>query len=166
MKTVKNYLAIVLVVLLATLSLGTIAGCAMDLQGKESQMAQQQIVGSTDGEVNEYVRVSPADLLKNYQNLLGQEVIFESEVFVKGESYIIIESGSIKVKAHDAEFVHYLAVTDTVQVHGFVTGMDAEGRLILDDSHINVWFSCYPREHSQEGRQVETNTNGIDGFGW
>ena len=120
-----------------------------------------------------WVDVTADNLIANYQQYIGKEVYVRDTVVVSKElgSYVIVGGGKIKVLPTDLTYINYLAITDTVEARGVVSGLSAEGQVVIKDAHMNVWFSCYPREHTANddlGNDgvVQSNTNGIPGNGW
>jgi hypothetical protein len=86
-------------------------------------------------------------------------------------SFVIVGDGKIKVEPTDLTYINYLAITDTVEARGVVSGLNAIGQVVIQDAHMNVWFSCYPREHTANDdigndRVVQSSTNGVPGNGW
>ena len=117
-----------------------------------------------------WIDMSAEELIANYQQYIGKEVfVRNTEVVSKSSTCVIVGSGSVRLEAKDVDFIRYLAITDTVEARGIVTGLDEAGKVVIENVHINVWFSCYPREHTStdigNDFPVQTNENGLDGFG-
>jgi hypothetical protein len=120
-----------------------------------------------------WIDVKANDLVANYQQYVGEEVYVRDTTVVSKElgSFVVVGEGKIQVFPTDLSFINYLAITDTVEARGVVSGMNSAGQVVLQDAHINVWFSCYPREHAANDdvgndRVVQTNENGVPGNGW
>ena len=117
-----------------------------------------------------WIDMSAEELVANYQQYVGKEVFVRNTVVVsKSSTCVIVGGGSVRLEAKDVDFIRYLAITDTVEARGIVTGLDEAGKVVIENAHINVWFSCYPREHTStdigNDFPVQTNENGLDGFG-
>ena len=120
-----------------------------------------------------WIDVQANDLIANPQQYVGKEVYVRNTVVVSKElgSFVIVGGGKIKVFPTDLTFINYLAITDTVEARGVVSNVTADGQVVIKDAHMNVWFSCYPREHTANDdigndRVVQSNTNGVPGNGW
>ncbi|PPD57729.1 hypothetical protein [Dehalogenimonas etheniformans] len=120
-----------------------------------------------------WIDLKADELVANYQQYIGKEVYVRDTTVVSKElgSFVIVGDGNVQVFPTDLAFINYLAITDTVEARGIVSGINSDGQIILEDAHINVWFSCYPREHSANDdigndRVVQSNTNGVPGNGW
>jgi hypothetical protein len=120
-----------------------------------------------------WIDVEANDLIANPQQYIGKEVYVRNTAVVSKElgSFVIVGGGRIKVFPTDLTFINYLAITDTVEARGVVSNVTADGQVVIKDAHMNVWFSCYPREHSANDdigndRVVQSNTNGVPGNGW
>ena len=120
-----------------------------------------------------WIDVEANDLIANPQQYVGKEVYVRNTVVVSKElgSFVIVGGGKIKVFPTDLTFINYLAITDTVEARGVVSNVTADGQVVIKDAHMNVWFSCYPREHTANDdigndRVVQSNTNGVPGNGW
>ncbi|MEL7561949.1 hypothetical protein [Dehalogenimonas sp. 4OHTPN] len=115
-----------------------------------------------------WVDVTDAELIANWQQYVGQEVfVRRTVVTAKIASPFVALAEKIKVElANGDEFFQYLAVTDTVEARGIVAGLDESGMVVIENAHMNVTFSCYPRLHSANiGDPVATGANGLDGTG-
>jgi hypothetical protein len=120
-----------------------------------------------------WIDVEANVLVANYQQYIGKEVYVRDTVVVSKElgSFVIVGGGKIQVLPTDLTFINYLAISDTVEARGFVSGVNSNGQVVIKDAHMNVWFSCYPREHAANDdigndRVVQSNDNGVPGGGW
>jgi hypothetical protein len=156
------------IVTLAALAL--LAGCdgvTVDL-GSDTQGGK--LTGNDTPIVEEitWIDMSAEELIANYQQYVGKEVFVRKTVVVaKSSPYVMVGGGAIKVEIDDADFLRYLAVTDTVEARGIVSGLDENGAIIIENGHINVQFSCSPRLYNGNniGDPVTTGSNGLDGYG-
>jgi hypothetical protein len=170
-RTKRILLATGFVALLAPVLLAGCSGVTVDL-GSNTQGGK--LTGNDTPVVQEitWVDVTVDDLIANYQQYIGKEVFVRNTIMVsKSTDSFMVGGGRIKAFPHDLTFVNYLAVTDTVEVRGVVTGIDQDGVVIIENAHVNVWFSCYPREHTGNDdigndRPVQSDTNGIPASGW
>ena len=115
-----------------------------------------------------WIDMSAEELIANYQQYIGKEVFVRKTVVIaKASPYVVIGDGKIKVAIDNGEeFMNYLAVTDTVEARGIVGGLDENGVIIIEDGHMNVQFSCYPRLYTNNpGDPVTTGDNGVDSYG-
>jgi hypothetical protein len=120
-----------------------------------------------------WIDVEADELVANYQQYIGKEVYVRDTVVVSKElgSFVVVGNGNIRVEPTDLTYINYLAVTDTVEARGIVSGLNAQGQVVIQNAHMNVWFSCYPREHAANDdigndNVVQSNTNGVPGNGW
>ena len=156
------------------LGLLTAAGCSGVVLDLGSNPSGSYLDTANDPPVVQEVTwtdLSADELVAGWQQYLGAEVYVRNTVVsAKSETYIMVGGGRIKVELTDASFIDYLAVTDTVEARGFVSGLDEQGNVVIENAHVNVWFSCYPREHTAtdigNGDTVQTNDNGVPGDGW
>ncbi len=115
-----------------------------------------------------WIDMSAEELIANYQQYIGQEVFVRKTVLVgKASPFVLVGDGKIKAELDNGEeFIQFLAVTDTVEVRGIVGGLDENGAIIINNAHMNVQFSCYPRLYAgNPGDPVTTGDNGIDTYG-
>ncbi len=115
-----------------------------------------------------WIDMSAEELIANYQQYIGKEVFVRKTVVVaKVSPFVVVGGGKIKAELNNGdEFIKYLAITDTVEVRGIVGGLDQNGSIIIENGHMNVQFSCYPRLYAgNPGDPVTTGDNGIDTYG-
>jgi len=120
-----------------------------------------------------WIDVEANVLVANYQQYIGKEVYVRDTVVVSKVlgSFVIVGEGKIRVEPTDLTYINYLAITDTVEARGIVSGLNEQGQVVIQNAHMNVWFSCYPREHTANDdigndHVVQSNTNGVPGSGW
>ena len=152
------------------------AGCSSPNVGLGAAATKNQDYSSDQTPVVQevtWIDVEANDLIANPQQYIGKEVYVRDTVVVSKElgSFVIVGDGKIKVFPTDLTFINYLAITDTVEARGVVSSVTPDGQVVIKDAHMNVWFSCYPREHSANDdigndRVVQSNTNGVPGNGW
>jgi len=115
-----------------------------------------------------WIDMSAEELIANYQQYVGKEVFVRKTIVVaKVSPFVLVGGGKIKAELDNGEeFIRYLAITDTVEVRGIVSGRDGDGVILLENAHMNVQFSCYPRLYgANPGDPVTTGDNGIDTVG-
>ncbi|AKG53798.1 hypothetical protein DGWBC_1143 [Dehalogenimonas sp. WBC-2] len=96
-----------------------------------------------------WIDMSAEELIANYEQYIGKEVYVRNTVIVsKSKPYVMVGGGAIRAELKDADYVNYLAVTDTVEVRGIVAGLDEDGAILIPNAHMNVQFSCFPRLHA------------------
>jgi hypothetical protein len=155
---------------LATAMIVILAGCdgfALDLG---SDPKGDKLTGNDTPIVEEitWIDVTDAELIANWQQYIGKEVFVRRTVITdKIAAPYVAVANKIKVElSNGEEFFKYLAVTDTVEARGIVKGLDEDGLIVLENAHMNVFFSCYPRLYAaNQGDPVATGSNGLEGTG-
>jgi len=119
-----------------------------------------------------WVNVTAEELIANYQQYVGKEVFLRNTTVAgKSNGSVMVASGSIRIGPNDLTIINYLAITDTIEARGIVVGQDDNGKIFIENAHINIWFSCYPREHTGNDDMgndgtVQSDENGVPGSGW
>ena len=153
------------VTLLAMPFLSGCSGITVDL-GSDSQGNQLGSTGTPIIEEITWIDMSAEELIANYEQYIGKEVYVRNTVIVsKSKPNVMVGGGAIRAQLSDADYVNYLAVTDTVEVRGIVAGLDEDGAILIPNAHMNVQFSCFPRLHAGNDigndYPVTTGGNGI-----
>jgi len=157
----------------ALMALFVLAGCNGVTVDLGSNVPGGKLSGNDTPAVEEvtWIDVTADELIANYPNYLGKEVYLRNTIIVsKSVPFITIGGGKIKAEPTDQTLLNYLAISDTVEARGVVAGLDESGAVIIEEAHINVWFSCYPREHTGNDdvgndTTVQSDTNGVSGYG-
>jgi len=150
--------------------IAVLAGCDGITVDLGSNPSGGQLTGGDTPILEEitWIDMSAEELIANYGQYVGKEVFVRKTVLVAKDSpFVTVGDGKIRAELDNGEeFIKYLAVTDTVEVRGIVSGRDADGVILLENAHMNVQFSCYPRLYSANpGDPVTTGENGIDTVG-